>query len=121
GALHPFVLEIKGLLASSEAFPAAFNGNLEIVKKFIKEYPTFKDKPGLWETTLLFSAARNNHLEIVKYLIEEAHCSVNAQNQREVEFALNTSSTNYTPRPTAASTALHAACYYNHLSIVRYL
>ena len=66
-----------------------------IVKRFIKQYPTFKDKPGLWETTLLYSAARNNHLDIVKYLIEKAHCSVNAQNQREIDFALDTSGTNY--------------------------
>lgn len=121
GDLHGFLLELQGLLASVEAFPASFNGDLQIVQKFIKKYPTYKDKPGLWETTLLFSAARNKHFDIVKYLIEDAHCSVNAQNSRDVDFALNTSSTNYNPRPTAGSTALHAACFYNHLNIVQYL
>ncbi|CAF0755943.1 unnamed protein product [Rotaria sordida] len=121
GSLYSFALELKGLLASSEAYPAAYNGQLDLVKKFIKEYPTFKDKPGLWETTLLYSAARNNHLDIVKYLIEEARCSVNAQNQRDVSFALDVATTDYNPRPTAASTALHGACYNNHLNIVQYL
>ncbi|CAF4306111.1 unnamed protein product [Rotaria sp. Silwood2] len=121
GELHSFALELKGLLASSEAYPAAYNGQLDVVKKFIKEYPTFKDKPGLWETTLLYSAARNNHLDIVKYLIEEAYCSANVQNQRDVGFALDATAMDYIPRPTAASTALHGACFYNHLNIVKYL
>ncbi|CAF1487917.1 unnamed protein product, partial [Rotaria sp. Silwood1] len=85
-----------------------------------QEYPTYKDKPGLWETTLLYSA-RSNHLDIVQYLICEAHCFVNAQNQRAASFALNISATDYTLRPTAASTALHGACYNNHLNIVKYL
>jgi hypothetical protein len=121
GDLHSFKRELKGLLASTNAFPAAYAGDLKIVKEFIKQYPTFKDKPGLWETTLLYSAARNNHLHIVKYLIEEVHCSVNAQNQREVVFALDAHATDYTPRPTAGSTALHGACFNNHLNIVKYL
>ncbi|CAF3499599.1 unnamed protein product [Rotaria sp. Silwood1] len=121
GELYSFALELKGLLASSAAYPAAYNGQLDVVKKFIKEYPTFKDKPGLWETTLLYSAARNNHLDIVKYLIEEARCSVNAQNQRDVGFALDATTADYIPRPTAASTALHGACFYNHLDVVKYL
>ena len=75
-------------LASIDAFQAAWNGNLSIVKEFIKNYPTFKDKPGLWGTTLLYSAARNNHMNIVKYLIEIAQCSVNAQNEQHLEKAL---------------------------------
>jgi hypothetical protein len=121
GVLYSFHRELEGLLASVEAFPAAYNGELQIVKKFIKQYPTYKDKPGLWETTLLYSAARNNHLDIVKYLIELAHCSVNAQNQRDVEFALDDCSPDFIPRPTAASTALHGACFNNHLNVVKYL
>ncbi|CAF3032918.1 unnamed protein product [Rotaria sp. Silwood2] len=121
GVLHSFHRELQGLLDSLEAFPAAFNGQLDVVKRFIKEYPTFKDKPGLWETTLLFSAARNNHLDIVEYLIRKARCSVNALNQRDVSFALNSSEKTFTPRATAASTALHGACFYNHLNVVQYL
>ncbi|CAF1073805.1 unnamed protein product [Adineta steineri] len=119
--LQSFHQELKGLLAASEAFPAAFNGEIDKVKTFIKEYPTFKNKPGLWETTLLYSAARNDYLDLVKYLIEEAHCSVNAQNQRDVDFALDSNKNGYIPRPTAASTALHGACFNKHLTIVKYL
>ena len=121
GELHAFQRGLEGLLASVEAFSAAFNGDIDVVKKFITEYPTYKDKPGLWETTLLYSAARNNRINIVQYLIEEARCSVNAQNQREIDFALKTSGKHFTNRPTAGSTALHGACYNNHLNIVRYL
>ncbi|UJR32836.1 hypothetical protein I4U23_020298 [Adineta vaga] len=119
--LHPFQQDLKGLLAALEAFPAAFNGQLDIVKTFIQQYPAYKNKPGLWETTLLYSAARNNHLHLVKYLIEEAHCLVNAQNQRDVAFALGSSTKDYNPKPAAASTPLHAACFNNHLTIVEYL
>ncbi|UJR32828.1 hypothetical protein I4U23_020290 [Adineta vaga] len=119
--LYPFQQDLKGLLAALEAFPAAFNGQLDIVKTFIQQYPAYKNKPGLWETTLLYSAARNNHLHLVKYLIEEAHCSVNAQNQRDVAFALGSSTKDYNPKPAAASTPLHAACFNNHLTIVEYL
>jgi hypothetical protein len=121
GELHSFRRDLEGLLASSKAFSAAFNGQLDVVKKFIAQYPTYKDKPGLWETTLLYSAARNDRTDIVRYLIEEAHCSVNAQNQREVDFALQKSEKHFTPRPTAGSTALHGACFNNHLNIVKYL
>ncbi|CAF0859787.1 unnamed protein product [Didymodactylos carnosus] len=120
--LCSFYSELKGLLAASEAFPAAFNGQLTIVKDFLKQYPMFKDKPGLWETTLLYSAARNNRFDIVKYLIEQVHCSVNAQNQRDMSYALDSQTTaNFTPRPTAASTALHGACFNSHLPVVQYL
>jgi hypothetical protein len=119
--LHSFHHELKGLLASVEAFPAALNGEIRKVRKFIKEYPTYKDKPGLWETTLLYSASKNNHLDIVKFLIEFAHCSVNAQNQRDVDFALDVGGTDFTPRPTAGSTALHGACYNDRLNVVKYL
>ncbi|CAF4777046.1 unnamed protein product, partial [Rotaria sp. Silwood1] len=37
GVLHSFHRELQGLLASLEAFPAAFNGQLDVVKKFIRE------------------------------------------------------------------------------------
>ncbi|CAF5030086.1 unnamed protein product, partial [Rotaria sp. Silwood1] len=36
GVLHSFHRELQGLLASLEAFPAAFNGQLDVVKKFIR-------------------------------------------------------------------------------------
>jgi hypothetical protein len=121
GVLHSFHRELEGLFASIEAYPAAYKGQIDIVKRFLRQYPIYKDKPGLWGTTLLYSATKNNHFDIVKYLIEFAHCSVNAQNQCDVDFALGTCSTNIIPRPGAASTALHAACFNNHLNIVKYL
>jgi hypothetical protein len=121
GVLHSFHRELEGLFASVEAYPAAYNGQIDIVKRFLRQYPIYKDKPGLWGTTLLYSAAKNNHLDTVKYLIEFARCSVNAQNQRDVDFALGTCDIDFIPRPTAASTALHAACFNNRLDIVKYL
>jgi hypothetical protein len=121
GVLHSFHRELEGLFASIEAYPAAYNGQIDIVKRFLRQYPIYKDKPGLWGTTLLYSAAKNNHLDTVKYLIEFARCSVNAQNQRDVDFALGTCDIDFIPRPTAASTALHAACFNNRLDIVKYL
>ncbi|UJR17483.1 hypothetical protein I4U23_004378 [Adineta vaga] len=120
--LHSFLYELKGLLSAPLAFTAAFDGRIDIVKSFLKEYPTYKDKSGLWETTLLYSAARNNHFDLVRYLIEEAYCSVNAQNQCDVDFALATGNPQtYKPRPTAGSTALHGACFNKHLTVVKYL
>lgn len=121
GELHSFHRELEGLLASVEAYEAAFEGDLQKVKKFIKKYPTHKDKPGPWETTLLYSAARNNRIDIVKYLIESAHCSINAQNQRDVNFALDVCDKDFVPKTSSASTALHGACYNQHLDIVKYL
>ncbi|CAF1457971.1 unnamed protein product, partial [Didymodactylos carnosus] len=122
--LYPFSHEVKGILASVDAYPAAFNGKLDVVKKFINDHPALKDKPGLWGTTLLYSSARNNHMEIVKYLIMGARCSVDAQNQRQLAFALHDTGvqqTDVSVSPTAASTALHGACFNGHLEIVEYL
>ena len=119
--LVSFQRDFKGLLAAIDAYQAAYNGDLAVVKQFITQYPEYKDKPGMWETTLLYSTARNNHFELLKYLIEEAHCSVNAQNQRDADFALNSCKEDFIPKPSAASTALHAACYNKHLDIVKYL
>ncbi|CAF5180313.1 unnamed protein product, partial [Rotaria magnacalcarata] len=101
-------------------------GKLTPVKDFIKDYPTFKDKPGLHGTTLLYSAAKNNHLRIVKYLVENAQCSVNAQNLQDLAKALSGVTTagaggHYEVNPSAASTALHGACFGGHLEIVEYL
>ncbi|CAF4384871.1 unnamed protein product, partial [Adineta steineri] len=113
------------MLSSIDAFPAAWNGDLDIVKKFIKKYPTFKDKPGLWGTTLLYSSSRNNKMNVVQYLIETAKCSINAQNEQDPEKGLltttSTSSKHINVNPTAASTALHGACYNGHLNVVKYL
>ncbi|CAF4961617.1 unnamed protein product, partial [Rotaria sp. Silwood1] len=119
-----------GLLLAARAYPAAFSGDLKTVENFLKRHPMYKDRPGFWKTTLLYSAARNNHLRLVQYLIETAGCSVNAQNQSEITYALITdddtaqnqqNTLSYNPDPRAASTALHAACFNNNLDIVKYL
>ncbi|CAF0772646.1 unnamed protein product [Didymodactylos carnosus] len=121
-SLHPFCREIEALHASLDAFPAAFNGDITKVKNFIKTFPMYKNRPGLWNTTLLYSAARNNKLELVQYLVDEAKCSVNAQNQRDLSYALDEEDPSMPPpRATAASTALHAACFNGHLDIVKFL
>ncbi|CAF1154501.1 unnamed protein product [Didymodactylos carnosus] len=122
--LHPFLRELQGVLASVDAFLAAWEGKLSSVRDFIKAYPTFKDKPGLWGTTLLYSTAKNNHMSLVEYLVTSAHCSVNTQNQQHLEKALSASiitAKDFTVSPTAASTALHGACFNGHLEIVKYL
>jgi hypothetical protein len=124
-SLRPFACSLRGALASIDAFTAAWDGNLQLVKDFIRNYPMFKNKPGLHGTTLLFSAARNNHMAIVEYLVEHGHCTVRAQNLQELEKALDTTTPtkvgHYAANPSAASTALHGACYYGHLDIVQYL
>jgi len=115
---------------AAKAYPAALYGDLTTVKKFIKYYSNYKDKSGFWGTTLLWSAARQNHFDIVEYLIESAGCCVNAQNQSDLNYVLisdnDTARTDcaplgYDPDPKAGSTALHAACFNNHLKIVEYL
>ncbi|CAF1083283.1 unnamed protein product [Rotaria sp. Silwood1] len=95
---------------SVTAFAEAFRGRLSPVKKFLEEYPEWKDKSGLWQTTLLYSAARHGQLDIIQYLIEEANCSINAQNQRQENDITEVTS----------STALHRACSLGHLSLVKY-
>jgi hypothetical protein len=123
--LPSFQRDLQGILASVDAFPAAWNGNLPIVKNFIINYPNLKDKPGLWGTTLLYSAAKNNNMNIAKYLIEIGQCSVNAQNEQDLEQCLLPSTTTTAGpiqvNPTAASTALHGACFTRHLDVVKYL
>ena len=51
---------------------------------------------------------------MVKYLVSEGKCSVNEQNK---EFDLSNDEFN----PTSGSTPLHAASFYGHLDIVKYL
>ncbi|CAF4976377.1 unnamed protein product, partial [Rotaria sp. Silwood1] len=122
-SLHSFECSLRGALASIDAFRAAWDGNLPIVKEFIQNYPAFKDKPGLYGTTLLYSAARNNHMAVVQYLVQNARCAVNAQNLQELEKALFTTEKggHYSAIPSAASTALHGACFFGNLDIAIYL
>lgn len=122
--LPSFLFDLQGILSSIDAFQAAWDGNLIIVKDFINNYPGFKDKPGIYGTTLLYSASRNNKINIVKYLIEFGKCSVNAQNEQHLEKFLSKSTQknkSYQALPSAASTALHGACYNGYLDIVQYL
>ena len=122
-SLYPFECSLRGALASIDAFAASWGGELTPVKDFIQNYPTFKDKPGLHGTTLLYSSARNNHLKLVQYLVQNAHCAVNAQNLQELEKALHTTTKGgkFASNPSAASTALHGACYNGDLEITAYL
>ena len=124
GILDSFAHDLRSTLASINAFRAAWDGDQEKVQTFIKNYPTVKDKSGLWGITLLYSAARNNHLNLVKYLVAKAKCSVNAQNQQHIMRALSASTItddDYEVNPTAGSTALHGACFHGKLEIVKYL
>lgn len=114
--LNQFLHDLKGLLLSLDVFQKAWNGDQTTVENFIQTFPTFKDKSGLYQTTLLYSAARNNHMNLVKYLIEIGHCSINAQNK---EYLFKDDEPTF--KGTIDSTALHAACYQGHLNIVKYL
>lgn len=119
--INKWYMDIEGLLESLKGYPAAFSGDFDGVKSFVEKFPSFKDKPGLWDTTLLYSASRNGHLKIIQYLIDEAHCSVNAQNRRQLKFALNEKGPGYDAQVAYGSTALHSAAYYNRLEVVQYL
>ena len=123
GTVLPLYRGFQGLLASIDAFKAAWNGSVSAVEKFVTSYPTLKNKPGLWGTTLLYSAAKNGHLDLVEYLIEIAKCSVNAQNEQHLGKILSSTkkTLNYDCKAKAASTALHGACFNGHLKIVQYL
>jgi hypothetical protein len=124
GILHPLCRGLQGLSESIIALNAAWDGTLSIVQQFIQNYPSLKDKPGHFGTTLLYSAARNGHLTLVEYLIETAKCSVNAQNEQDLVYSLESSKASkhdYEYRSKAASTALHGACYNGHRKIVQYL
>ncbi|CAF4226425.1 unnamed protein product, partial [Rotaria magnacalcarata] len=83
--LHAFYNDLEATHDSLDAFQAAWDGKRTGVKGFLEKYPTFKDKPGLWGTTLLYSVARNNHPDLVEYLVSTVQCSVNAQNQQHLE------------------------------------
>jgi hypothetical protein len=130
GILYTFQQNLRGLLMATQAYPAAWNGDLPIVQNFIQSYSNYKDKSGFWGTTLLWSAARQKHFHIVKYLIETAGCCVNAQNKCDLAYALisdndtgriDPSILGYDPDPKAGSTALHAACFTNNIEMVKYL
>ncbi|CAM4823261.1 unnamed protein product [Rotaria magnacalcarata] len=128
--LYSFRQNLKALLMAAKAYPAAYKNEKETVKKFLRLHPDYKDKSGFWGTTLLYSAARGGFIDLVTYLVETVGCSVNAQNQRELAFALITDNDTdrqdpailgYDPDPKLAATALHAACFGNHIQIVKYL
>ncbi|CAF1208361.1 unnamed protein product [Rotaria sordida] len=109
--------DLYAIIDSFDAFQASFDGNLLLVKNFVEKHPKYKDKSGIWDTTLLYSSSRNNHLNIVKYLIEQGKCYVNVQNRKYNQNLSRDSRIS----PTSGSTALHAACFYGHIDIVRYL
>ena len=124
GVIDSFIRDLQSKLASISAFRAAWDGNQIAVEEFIRQYPTVKDRSGLWATTLLYSAARNNHLKLVEYLIRRAKCAVNAQSQQHTIRAVpgaTSSHDDYDTNPVAGSTALHGACYYGHLAVVKFL
>jgi hypothetical protein len=124
GIIDSLARDLESVLASINAFQAAWDGNQKLVDEFIRKYPTVKDKSGLWGTTLLYSAARNNRLKLVDHLIRKAKCSVNAQNQQHIMRALpagTITDENFDANPIAGSTALHGACYNGHLDVVKLL
>ncbi|CAF1174161.1 unnamed protein product [Adineta ricciae] len=124
GMLKAFANDAQQMLASLKAFQAAFTGDEGDVKDFLKKYPTMKDSPGLWGTTILYSAARNNHFNLVRFLLIKARCSVNAQNQQHIKRALDRAiedDPDFARNPSAGSTALHGACFGDHLKIVEFL
>ncbi|CAF1588524.1 unnamed protein product, partial [Didymodactylos carnosus] len=123
-SIDAFVRDLQATHDSVDAFRAAWDGKVQLVKDFLGQYPTFKDKPGPWGTTLLYSAARNNKISVVEYLVSDARCSVNAQNQQHFERALSTetiTAADYQVSPKFGSTALHGACFAGHLRVVQYL
>ncbi|CAF4081434.1 unnamed protein product [Adineta steineri] len=122
--LEPFRNDLQGIRDALDAFCAAWNGNKQLVEIFLENYPTFKDKPGPWGTTLLYSAARNGRLDVVEYLLDTCHCSVDAQNRQHIQRALRMdriTAADYNVDPSAGTTALHGACHGGHLDIVKYL
>jgi hypothetical protein len=122
--LYPFLNDLQATRDALDAFRAAWDGNTQLVEVFLDKYPTFKDKPGPWGTTLLYSAARNNQLVVVNYLLRKMHCSVNAQNRQHIQRALRMdiiTASDFKVDPSAGSTALHGACYGGHLEIVKEL
>lgn len=123
GFINGFVNDLNKTRDSIDAFRSAWSGEKEKVQKYVSNYPHAKNDYGPWGTTLLFTAARNNCMKLVTFLVEEAKCSVDAQNQQDLARVLkdHTSKDTGDRNPSAGSTALHAACYYGHLEIVKYL
>lgn len=122
--VDPFLNDLQATRNALDAFRAAWNGEEKSVQDFLNSYPTFKDKPGPWGTTLLYSAARNNQLPVVRYLLNTMHCSVDTQNRQHIQRALKMdiiTASDYKVDPSAGSTALHGACYGGHLDVVQEL
>ncbi|CAF4374584.1 unnamed protein product [Rotaria sp. Silwood2] len=105
--LSTFKQNLTIFIQSIEACRGAQTGDITVVKKFLTEDPSSKNRPLLNGHTLLYTATMNNCFEMIKYLIEEAKCSVNALNQNDVS--------------TDTDTPLHVACSNRHADIVRYL
>ncbi|CAF3699328.1 unnamed protein product [Rotaria sp. Silwood1] len=105
--LSTFEQSLTVFIQSIEAYLGAQSGDITVVKKFLAEDPSSKNRPLLNGHTLLYAATMNNCFEMIKYLIEEAKCSVNALNQNDVS--------------TDMDTPLHVACSNGYLDIVRYL
>ncbi|CAF0819065.1 unnamed protein product [Rotaria sordida] len=114
--LPSFIYNLQGRLFLIDACQAAWYGDELIVKDFIEKYSLFKNKSGLYGTTLLYSAARNNHLNLVKYLIEIGKCSINIKNED-----YNDKNHETKIKAIIGSTPLHAACFNGHIDIVKYL
>jgi hypothetical protein len=125
GSLDAAIRTFEIAIASLQAFQSAWDGNTDEVLQYVIKYPSEKDRCGVYGTTLLFSAARNGHFDLVKSLVEECQCSVNAPNQQNILHALKykdgVEDQGYQAIPSAGSTPLHAACFYGHLVIVKYL
>lgn len=107
---------LQGMSKLIDACQSAWKGDESIVMAFIENFPHLINKSGLYGTTLLYSAARNNHFNLVKLLIERGKCAVNARNED-----YNDKSKKTPVKATIGSTALHAACFYGNLKIVKYL
>ncbi|CAF3491338.1 unnamed protein product [Rotaria socialis] len=100
-------------LLSSSRHDGSGNELLNQIKKFLNEYPEYKNKFGIYGTTILYAAAENGNLEIIKYLIENVKCELNLQNPQVILPNGNELLSN-------GNTPLHAACYFEHLDIVKY-
>ncbi|CAF0923021.1 unnamed protein product [Adineta steineri] len=87
---------------------------LNEIRKFLNKYPQYKNKFGIYGTTILYEAVKYGNIEIIKYLIEIVKCPLNLQNPKLILPNGNELLSN-------ENTPLHAACYFQHLHIVKYL